>query len=583
MEEIMKNEYRTHSCGALREENVGEEVVLSGWVDTIRDHGGITFLDLRDRYGRTQIILSQEPSFRIGKEDVIRVHGKVRMREEENFNDKYPTGRIEVVSSKVDLLGDCRQTLPFDIEESQKVSEDVRLKYRYLDLRNPKMQEKLMKRCAVIQDIRTEMIGLGFCEITTPILTVSSPEGARDYLVPSRVHQGKFYALPQAPQQFKQLLMVAGMDKYFQIAPCFRDEDARADRSPGEFYQFDMEMSFATQEDVFKVMEHVLPKIFEKYGKYKVDQVPFKRLSYKDAMEKYGSDKPDLRNPLVITNITKVFENTTFMAFKDKTVRAICAPKAALLSRRTFDEITNTAIEFGAKGLAWVKLDSEGKLVGPIVKFMSEEEQQALIKATGIQGEDALFIVADTDKMCSRVLGKLRTMLCDKLDLLEKDIYKFCWITDFPMYEENEETGMIDFCHNPFSMPQGGLEALKTQSPLDILAYQYDITVNGIELSSGAVRNHDLDIMLKAFEIAGYNEETIKAKFGAFYNAFKFGAPPHAGIAPGVDRMLMLLEDEDSIREIIAFPMNKKAQDLMMGAPGDVTEQQLREVHIKLR
>lgn len=582
MDKIAKNIYRTHSCGELRKNDDGQEVILSGWINSVRDHGGITFIDLRDHYGRVQLVLNELPDFKLARESVVRIHGKVRMREGSNINEKIPTGEIEVVVSCIDLLGECKQNLPFDIETSRNVNEEIRLKYRFLDLRNPEMQNNIIFRSKVIQDLRTEMLSLGFNEIQTPILTVSSPEGARDYIVPSRLHPGKFYALPQAPQQFKQLLMVSGMDKYFQIAPCFRDEDARADRCPGEFYQLDMEMSFATQEDVFSVMEQVLPKIFEKYGKSKVDHVPFVRIPYRESMDKYGTDKPDLRNPLVIVNISNVFRKTTFKAFEGKVVKAICAP-AASLPRRGFDELTAFALENGAKGLAWVKVGENNELTGPIVKFMTEEEQNEMIQSLGAKSGDAIFIVADDDRVCCKVLGLLRTMLCEKLGLLEKGVYKFCWIVDFPMYELNEETGEIDFCHNPFSMPQGGLDALENKNPLDILAYQYDIIVNGVELSSGAVRNHDLNIMLKAFEIAGYDEKTIESKFSALYNAFKFGAPPHAGIAPGVDRMIMLLLEESSIREVVAFPMNKKAQDLMMGAPGEVTEKQLREVHIKLR
>ncbi|MEG1582047.1 MAG: aspartate--tRNA ligase [Clostridia bacterium] len=582
MDKIIKNIYRDHSCGELRHENVGEVVRVAGWISTVRDHGGITFIDLRDHYGIVQIVTKTNENIRLSKESVISVQGKVLARAENNINTKLPTGEIEIEASAIEMLGECSVTPPFDIMDSRNVNEEVRLKYRYLDLRNPELQKNLLLRASVIADLRKEMTALGFNEIQTPILTVSSPEGARDYIVPSRVNPGKFYALPQAPQQFKQLLMVSGMDKYFQIAPCFRDEDARADRCPGEFYQLDMEMSFATQEDVFAVMETVLPKIFEKYGKSKVDCVPFTRITYNDAMEKYGSDKPDLRNPLVITNLTEVFKNTTFSGFVSKTVKGICA-KAGDLPRRGFDDLTSFAVENGAKGLAWVKVLENNEIQGPIVKFMTDSEKLNLIQTTGAKQGDAIFIVADTNAVCRKVLGLLRTELGKRLNIIEKGIYKFCWIVDFPMYELNEETGKIDFCHNPFTMPQGGLEALNTMDPLDIPAYQYDIIVNGIELSSGAVRNHDTAIMLKAFEIAGYDEKTIQTKFSALYNAFKFGAPPHAGIAPGVDRMVMLLLEEQSIREVVAFPMNKKAQDLMMGAPGDVTEKQLREVHIKLR
>ena len=581
--ETIQSKYRTHTCGQLRKDDIGKSVVLSGWIDTIRDHGGITFIDLRDHYGKTQLVVYKLPDFRLPRESVILVTGKVRARDDINYNEKILTGEIEVVVDNVEMLGECIQNLPFEPSESKKVNEEVRLKYRYLDLRNPEMQNNIIFRSKVIAELRSQMNMLGFNEIQTPILTVSSPEGARDFLVPSRLNPGKFYALPQAPQQFKQILMVAGFDKYFQIAPCFRDEDARADRCPGEFYQLDMEMSFATQEDVFKCMETVLPRVFEKFGKSKVDGVPFKRITYKEAMDKYGTDKPDLRNPLIIKNITDVFAKTTFKAFEGQTVKAICAPKASLLSRRTFDEVTELAVQNGAKGLAWLKVDENREIIGPIVKYMTDEEKKALVETLDAKKDDAIFIVADTDALCAKVLGMLRGVLCEKLGLLETGVYKFCWIVDFPMYEINEETGKIDFSHNPFSMPQGGLEALNTKDPLEILAYQYDIVVNGIELSSGAVRNHDIKIMKRAFEIAGYDEKTIETKFSALYNAFKFGAPPHAGIAPGIDRMIMLLLEEPSIREVVAFPMNKKAQDVMMGAPGEVTEKQLREVHIKLR
>ena len=581
MDKIAKNLYRDHSCNDVSLDDVDKTVKVAGWIDTVRDHGGITFVDLRDHYGKVQLDFHELPKFKLAKESVISAEGVVRARTKENINPNLATGKVEIFVDKTELLGECITTPPFDISESTNVNEEIRLKYRYLDLRNPEMQKNILTRIAVINDIRKYMTELGFNEITTPILTASSPEGARDYLVPSRVNQGKFYALPQAPQQFKQILMVAGFDKYFQIAPCFRDEDARADRCPGEFYQFDMEMSFATQEDVFAVMEDVLPKIFNKYGKYKVDKVPFTRIKYRDAMDRFGTDKPDLRNPLEIVKLNDVFANTTFNAFKGKTIHGICAPVGSL-PRRQYDELTQTALDNGAKGLAYVKLTEEG-LTGPLVKFMSEEEKKNLLGKTGAKLGDAIFIVADEYKLVCRVLSIIRMMLGEKLNLCEKDVYKFCWIVDFPMYEYNEEEGKIDFSHNPFSMPQGGLEALNTKDPLDIIAYQYDIVVNGVELSSGAVRNHDVNIMKKAFEIAGYDEEVIKNKFSALYNAFQYGAPPHAGIAPGVDRMVMLLLDTPSIREVVAFPMNKKAQDLMMGAPNTVTELQLRECHIKLR
>lgn len=582
MDKIKVNKYRSRSCGDLTASDVGSQVKLAGWISTVRDHGGITFIDLRDHYGITQLVLRVEPEFKLSKETVVSVSGTVLKRSDDTINSKLKTGEIEVEVTQIELLGACLTTPPFEIEDSKAVSEDVRLKYRYLDLRNPQVQQNIIFRSKVIQDLRTEMIDLGFNEVQTPILTVSSPEGARDYIVPSRLHPGKFYALPQAPQQFKQLLMVAGMDKYFQIAPCFRDEDARADRCPGEFYQLDMEMSFATQEDVFEVMETVLPKIFEKHGKSKIDKVPFERIPYKESIEKYGTDKPDLRNPIILKDLTQVFAHTTFGAFQGKTVKAISV-NCEGQGRRFYDELTTFATDNGAKGLAWVKVGEGKEMVGPILKFMTEEEKQAMLEACEAEVGHSIFIIADEYKTTHKIMSLLRTEIATRLDLIEKGVYKFCWIVDFPMFELNEETGKIDFSHNPFSMPQGGLEALTTKDPLEVLAYQYDIVVNGIELSSGAVRNHDINIMLKAFEIAGYTEEDIKTKFSALYTAFKYGAPPHAGIAPGVDRMIMLLLEEQSIREVVAFPMNKKAQDLMMNAPGDVTEKQLREVHIKIR
>ena len=574
--------YRTHTCGELTKQDIGKQVMLSGWVSTIRDHGGITFVDLRDHYGITQLVLHVEPTFKLSKESVITAKGTVIQRAAETINSKITTGEVEVDVTELSLISACQSTPPFEIDDSRSVSEELRLKYRFLDLRNPDVKKNIVFRSKVIQALRSAMIDLDFTEVQTPILTASSPEGARDFIVPSRLHHGQFYALPQAPQQFKQLLMASGFDKYFQIAPCFRDEDARADRSPGEFYQLDLEMSFATQEDVFKVMEEVLPKIFEKYGKYKIDKVPFERIPYKTAIETYGTDKPDLRNPLKLKDLTKVFEFTTFGAFKDKTVKAICVSCEGQ-GRRFYDELTEFALAQGAKGLAWVKVQDDMEMAGPILKFMTEQEKEAMLTACEAKPGDSIFIIADPYDECHKIIGALRTEIATKLDLIEKEVYKFCWIVDFPMFELDKETGKIDFSHNPFSMPQGGLEALKTKQPLDILAYQYDIVVNGIELSSGAVRNHDPEIMTEAFKIAGYTEQELQVKFGALYTAFKFGAPPHAGIAPGVDRMIMLLLDEPSIREIIAFPMNKKAQDLMMGAPGFVTEKQLREVHIKIR
>ncbi len=575
--------YRTHTLDKIDEQLIGQQVKLSGWVLSVRDHGGILFLDLRDHYGIAQVVLKDEKMLEgVCKETVIMVEGTIVARDKEDYNPKLKSGTVELQAETISILGKSKSTLPFEIMDSKSCGEDVRLKYRYLDLRNPKMQSMLKTRSDLMFDIRVWMRELGFNEIQTPLLSASSPEGARDFLVPSRLHKGCFYALPQAPQQFKQLLMVSGMDKYFQIAPCFRDEDARADRSPGEFYQLDMEMSFATQDDVFEVMEDVLFKAFDKYGKYPMGKGPFVRIPYKECMVKYGTDKPDLRNPIEIKDLTQVFSQTTFGAFSGKTVHGFaisCQGK----SRKFYEDLQSYILGEGAKGLAWVKYEEDGSLKGPIIKFISETEQAELIKQTEAKIGDDIFVVADEESMCNKLCGLLRTEIGKQLDLIQKDCYKFCWVVDFPMYEQDPETGKIDFSHNPFSMPQGGLEALQTQDPLSILAYQYDVVVNGIELSSGAVRNHDIDIMIKAFEIAGYDEKTIQEKFSALYEAFKYGAPPHAGIAPGFDRMLMLLLDEPSIREVIAFPLNSKAEDLMMKAPSIVTEKQLREVHIKIR
>lgn len=579
----MPNVYRSHVISDLDEKMVGQEVTVAGWVTTIRDHGGITFVDLRDYYGVVQLLDNGNLLSDINRETVVSVKGVVTLRDEANFNLKLSTGKIEIAVKEVKVLGRSQNVLPFEIMESTNVNDELRLKYRYLDLRNPLMQQKIKFRADVAFEFRKILRELGFTEITTPILTASSPEGSRDYLVPSRIHKGKFYALPQAPQQFKQLLMTAGIDRYFQIAPCFRDEDARADRSPGEFYQVDLEMAFATQEDVFAVMEYIMPEIFNKYSKgMKVDPAPFVRIPYRESLEKYGTDKPDLRNPIIIHNLTEVFKNTEFKAFAGHTVKAV-AVEAKDKPRSFYDNLTQFMIDNGAKGLAWIKVEEGNNLNGPIVKFLSEKEKSDMIEITGAKPGYAIFLIADKYSVATKLSGILRTELGNRLDLIEQGVYKFCWIVDFPMYELDEETEKLDFCHNPFSMPQGGLDALNNMNPLDILAYQYDIVVNGIELSSGAVRNHDIDVMLKAFEIVGYDESVVKDKFGALYNAFSYGAPPHAGIAPGLDRMIMLLLNEDNIREIIAFPMNQKAQDLMMNAPCEVTEEQLREVHIKLR
>ena len=581
------NEYRTHTCGELRKENVGERVKIAGWIQKSRNLGGLLFIDLRDQYGITQAVISGESELakeaaQIPTESVVSIEGKVKLRGEGLTNESMKTGEIEVLIDKVEILGKRTKEMPFEINSNIETKEDLRLQYRFLDLRNEKLKENILLRAKIIQFLRNQMIERGFTEVQTPILTSSSPEGARDYLVPSRVHPGKFYALPQAPQQFKQLLMVSGIDKYFQIAPCFRDEDARADRAPGEFYQLDMEMAFATQEDVFNVMEKVMYNTFTTFSNRKVAEYPFPRITYKEAMLKYGSDKPDLRNPLVIVDVTEVFKITEFNAFKDKTIRVIVVPNAENQPRRFFDEMGEFAVnECNAKGLAWVKVHEDGTFQGSITKFITEEQKNELTKKLDLKPNSAIFFIADEEMKVSGIAGEVRKELGRRLDLIEKNIFKFCWIIDFPMYEINDE-GKLDFCHNPFSMPQGGMEALENKEALDIVAYQYDIVCNGIELSSGAVRNHDTDIMIKAFEIAGYTKIDIEEKFKALFNAFQYGAPPHAGIAPGVDRMIMLLTDEPNIRSVIAFPMNSKAQDLLMGSPGRVTEEQLKDVHIKL-
>ena len=581
------NEYRTHNCGELRKENIGQTVKIAGWVQSVRNLGGLVFVDVRDQYGITQAVTSGESELveevsNILTESTISVEGKVRPRGEGAINNDMPTGEIEIEIEKIEILGKRLKNLPFEINSDIEAREDLRLQYRFLDLRNEKLKENILLRSKILQFLRTQMIERGFTEVQTPILTSSSPEGARDYLVPSRVHPGKFYALPQAPQQFKQLLMVSGIDKYFQIAPCFRDEDARADRAPGEFYQLDMEMAFATQEDVFEVMEKVMYDTFIKFSNKKVAEYPFPRITYKDAMLKYGSDKPDLRNPLIIQDVTEIFQDTDFNAFKGKTIRAIVAKNISDKPRRFFDEMVEFATsECGAKGLAWVKVHEDGTLQGSIAKFIDEEHKKALMEMTGLEPNAAIFFIADKENVVANIAGEVRKELGNRLDLIEKDVFRFCWIIDFPMYELSDE-GKIEFSHNPFSMPQGRMKALETKNPLEILAYQYDIVCNGIELSSGAVRNHDPELMIKAFDVAGYSKDVIEEKFSALFNAFHYGAPPHAGIAPGVDRMIMLLTDEPNIRSVIAFPMNSKAQDLLMGAPGKVTEEQLRDVHIKL-
>ena len=580
------NQYRTHTCGELNLRNVGETVRIAGWVQNVRDHGGILFMDVRDHYGLTQAVFSEnadlkETVLKIPRESAISVTGTVCSRTEDAINTNLSTGYIELKAESIILLGKVAKPLPFEVSSANEAREELRLKYRFLDLRNEKLHNNIVLRSKVIQSIRMKMIDNNFLEIQTPILTSSSPEGARDYLVPSRIHPGKFYALPQAPQQFKQLLMVSGFDRYFQIAPCFRDEDARADRSPGEFYQLDLEMAFATQEDVFSVVEKVLSDVFKEFSNWKVNS-PFVKIPYKEAMLNYGCDKPDLRNPLIIRDITKVFDTTEFKAFKDKIVRAISVPNCDTQPRSFFDGMVEFATESGAKGLAWVKVNEDLSLTGPIAKFIPDEAKNELISITESRPGCSIFFIADQLSSAEKIAGLVRTELGKKLDLLEKDVYKFCWIVDFPMFELNTDTNQIEFSHNPFSMPQGGMNALNTMNPLDILAYQYDIVCNGIELSSGAVRNHEPEIMVKAFEISGYTFEDIENKFPALFNAFHYGPPPHAGIAPGVDRIVMMIANEPNIREVIAFPMNSKAQDVLMGAPCEATEKQLREVHIKL-
>ncbi|MBR0148093.1 MAG: aspartate--tRNA ligase [Lachnospiraceae bacterium] len=581
----MKNIYRDHNIGEISESLIGETVRVAGWVENIRDHGGVSFVDLRDMYGELQVVMRDTALLEgIAREMSVSIEGIVEKRDEETYNPRIPTGTIEVEAKKVDVLGKVYKQLPFEIMTSKETREEVRLKYRYLDLRNKKVKDNIIFRSQVIAFLRQQMTDMGFMEIQTPILTASSPEGARDYIVPSRRFKGKFYALPQAPQQFKQLLMVAGFDKYFQIAPCFRDEDARADRSPGEFYQLDFEMAFATQEDVFKVGEQVLTATFEKFAPEGavVTKAPYPIYSYKQAMLEFGTDKPDLRNPLRITDLSDFFEKCTFKAFHGRTVRAIKAH--APMSKGFHEKLEKFARnDLGMGGLGYLEVLEDGTFKGPIDKFIPDELKGELKERENLIPGDTIFFIADKEMRAAQCAGALRNELGARLDLLEKNAFRFCYINDFPMFEEDEESKKIGFTHNPFSMPQGGLEALNEKDPLEILAYQYDIVCNGVELSSGAVRNHDMEIMEKAFEIAGYDKQTLENKFGALYQAFQFGAPPHAGMAPGVDRMIMLLKNEENIREIIAFPMAGSGQDLMCNAPGEVTELQLREAHIKVR
>ena len=577
--------YRTKNLGELRIQNVGETVELSGWVQKIRNLGAMIFIDLRDEDGITQIVINDEKLKEeiktLNTESCIHIFGKVVERSSKN--PKMPTGDIEVIANKIEVLGKSKPELPFEINSEIETKEDLRLEYRFLDLRNDKLHNTILLRSKILKYLRDKMEELGFPEIQTPILANSSPEGARDYLVPSRLNPGEFYALPQAPQQFKQLLMVSGFNKYFQIAPCFRDEDPRADRAPGEFYQLDFEMAFSTQEDVFKVIEEVVISTFKHFTNWKVDSAPFIRIPYKEAMEKYGIDKPDLRNPLIIQDVTSLFENTEFNAFKNKTVKIIVVPEGANQGRKFFDKLGEFACseEVGAKGLAWTKITQDKQVEGGIAKFITEDIKEKLINEYGAKENSSIFFIADEFKTAQKIAGLVRIELGKRLDLIEKNVFKFCFIVDFPMYELSDE-GKIDFNHNPFSMPQGGMEALTTKDPLEILAYQFDWVCNGYEMASGAVRNHDPEIMIKAFEIAGYTKQDVETRFGALFNAFQYGTPPHAGAAPGIDRMVMLIADSQNIREVIAFPKNKKARDLLMRAPSKVSEEQLKDVHIKL-
>ena len=576
--------FRTHTCGELTLNDVDKDVKICGFVETIRDLGGLVFLDIRDMYGITQVVTSGKEdivdfSSRIPIESSVCVEGTVRKRDPETYNPNISTGEVEVVIKNITVLGKRTKMLPFEVNKEQDVREDLRLKYRFLDLRSFKLQQNLILRAKVLQFLRSQMIEQGFLEVQTPVLTSSSPEGARDYLVPSRLHPGKFYALPQAPQQFKQLLMVSGIDKYFQIAPCFRDEDARADRAPGEFYQLDMEMAYSSQEDVFSVIEPVIYNTFTKFSDKKVAEYPFPRIPYKESMVKYGTDKPDLRNPLIIIDLSDFFKKCTFKPFIDRTVRAIKVK--GHMSKGFHEKMLSYAMSIGMGGLGYLEVQEDMSYKGPIDKFIPDDLKKELLELAELEKGDTIFFIADNEKRATELAGQIRTELANRLNLIDESMFRFCWIVDFPMYELDEHD-KLTFCHNPFSMPQGGLESLNTQNPLDIVAYQYDIVCNGIELSSGAVRNHDPEIMIKAFEIAGYTKEDIEKRFSALFNAFQFGAPPHAGIAPGVDRMLMLLTESETIRDVIAFPMNSKAEDLLMGAPGEVTREQLRDVHIKI-
>ena len=582
---IRENQYRTHTTEMIGEDCLGKTVRVAGWVENIRDHGGIKFIDLRDHYGIVQITTQHHEQLLEGihREYAVSVEGKVINRDPSTYNDRIATGKVEIEAESLTVLGAVSENLPFEVDSSKKSNEDIRLKYRFLDLRNRKMHDNIVFRSEVMSYMRELMKKEGFLELQTPILSTSSPEGARDYLIPSRKHHGKFYALPQAPQIFKQLYMVSGFDRYFQLAPCFRDEDARADRTPGEFYQLDFEMAFATQEDVFATAETVIPAILSRFADKPYSPAPFKRITFEEAMLKYGTDKPDLRNPLEIIDISDLFVETEFKPFRKKTVRAINVPGMASKSKTFFEKMEAFAMSIGMKGLGYVKVDENFNYLGPIDKFLSDSDRKELKERAKLNVGDVLYFIADDKKNAPKFAGQIRTEVAERMELIDKSRFEICWIVDFPMYEEDEETGKPAFTHNPFSMPQGELEALNTKNPEDVLAYQYDLVCNGVELVSGAVRNHKIDVMVKSFEIAGYTEEDVRVQFGSLYNAFKFGAPPHAGMALGIDRFIMMLLEEDSIREVIAFPLNSNAQDLLLGAPTEVTEQQLREVHIKVR
>lgn len=582
---IRENQYRTHTTEMIGEDCLGKTVRVAGWVENIRDHGGIKFIDLRDHYGIVQITTQHHEQLLEGihREYAVSVEGKVINRDPSTYNDRIATGKVEIEAESLTVLGAVSENLPFEVDSSKKSNEDIRLKYRFLDLRNRKMHDNIVFRSEVMSYMRELMKKEGFLELQTPILSTSSPEGARDYLIPSRKHHGKFYALPQAPQIFKQLYMVSGFDRYFQLAPCFRDEDARADRTPGEFYQLDFEMAFATQEDVFATAETVIPAILSRFADKPYSPTPFKRITFEEAMLKYGTDKPDLRNPLEIIDISDLFVKTDFKPFRGKTVRAINVPGMASRSKTFFEKMEAFAMSIGMKGLGYVKVDENFNYLGPIDKFLSDSDRKELKERAKLNVGDVLYFIADDKKNAPKFAGQIRAEVAERMELIDKSRFEICWIVDFPMYEEDEETGKPAFTHNPFSMPQGELEALNTKNPEDVLAYQYDLVCNGVELVSGAVRNHKIDVMVKSFEIAGYTEEDVRVQFGSLYNAFKFGAPPHAGMALGIDRFIMMLLEEESIREVIAFPLNSNAQDLLLGAPTEVTEQQLREVHIKVR